>query len=82
MSFSSTERYFSGSQRGQFFELQTDGDSDSVLVKLGISHIPLEFEALAWGYPTSARIQTKLKIDYIRVFQPVDRYADMEPVYQ
>ena len=82
VSFSSTEQLFGGSQRGQFFEFQTDSDSDSILEKLGISHIPLEFEALAHGNPDRDRIDTKLKIDYIRVFQPVDRYAGMEPVYQ
>ena len=82
VSFSSTERLFTGNQRGRFFEFQTDGDPDSILEKLGISHIPLEFEAHAHGNPDTDRIETKLKIDYIRVFQPVDRYTGMEPVYQ
>ena len=82
VSFSSTRQTLGGSQRGGFFEFQTDGDSDSILEQLGISHIPLEFETVAHGNPNRDRIQTKLKIDYIRVFQPVDRYTGMEPVYQ
>ena len=82
VSFSSTARAINDRQRGQFFEFQTDGDPDSILEKIGISHIPLEFELHAHGNPSSDRIQTKLKIDYIRVFQPVDRYTGMEPVYQ
>ncbi len=82
VSFSSSERLFTGNQREQFFEFLTDGDSDSILEKIGISHIPLEFELHAHGNPSNNRIQTKFEIDYIRVFQPIDRYTGMEPVYQ
>ena len=68
--------------RGRFFEFLTEDDQDSILEKIAISHIPLDLVGVAWGWPSSPRITAKLKIDYIRVFQPVDRYAGMEPVYQ
>ena len=48
-----------------------------------LAHVPANLSMVAWGYPDSddTRIQTRLKVDYIRVFQPVNRYRDMEPVY-
>ena len=68
--------------RGGFFEFLTEDDQDSILEKIGVSHIPLDLVGDAWGWPSLPQITAKLKIDYIRVFQPVDRYAGMEPVYQ
>ena len=34
-----------------------------------------------WGYYNGGRA-SEVTIDYIRVFQPRNRYADMEPRYQ
>ena len=30
----------------------------------------------------SSSIQVTFKVDYVRVYQPQNRYVDMEPVYQ
>ena len=77
---------YRGSQKDQFFEFVDDADPDSVLEQVAISHMPLEIWTDAWenfGNTVDAdTIETKMKIDYIRVFQPTNRYADMEPVFQ
>ena len=67
-----------------WFEYLDPDDSDSILEQLGVAHVPLDIRISAWGYPRSHDLLhvTKLEIDYIRVFQPADGYATMEPVYQ
>ncbi len=73
----------------QFFEYLDDTDEDSVLEQVAISHTPLDIRIGAWGGFGNSRpaaranqIRTRMKVDYVRVFQPRNRYADMEPVYQ
>ena len=67
----------------QYFE-HLDASADSVLLQVGVSHLPMDISTAAWGYPTGRdrTIRTKFEIDYIRVYQPADRYLAMEPVYQ
>ena len=69
-----------GAQRDEYFELLDPGDPDSVLEQLGVSHVPASLRLRAWTYIGS--LQPGLELDYIRVFQPENNYADMEPIYQ
>ena len=66
------------------FEYLDPADTDSILEQVGVTHVPMDIQIVGWGYPTGSDVLnlTKLSIDYIRVFQPEDRYAAMEPVYQ
>ena len=70
--------------RDNYFEHLHDGDPDSVLTQLGISHRPMDITFGAWRHISQhlRTIATKLRIDYIRVFQPRDGYTQMDPVYQ
>ena len=68
--------------RDRYFEYLVDEDDGSILERIGISHVPGELDMSAWGYSSSDYIRTRMEIDYIRIFQPENRYADMEPVYQ
>ncbi len=49
-----------------------------------VGHIPLPIALSSWGYLDSANpyIRSRIKFDYIRVWQPENHYADMETVYQ
>lgn len=77
---------YTGTTRDGFFEFLEPGNPDSVLMQFAIGHMPMRIDFGSWrGFgnyeepddPTPAR----MKIDYVRVFQPTDRYAGMEPVY-
>ena len=76
------EDYSETDEHGLFTHL-TAGDDDSLLVKVGVSHVPMGLGFAAWGYPLSTHdfIKTKLAVDYIRVYQPADGYLDMEPTF-
>ena len=71
-----------GSERDRFFEFLDPDDADSVLEQVGVAHMPLHLGMAAWGGAGKDVILTKLRVDYIRVFQPANLYADMDPVYQ
>ena len=75
---------FAPEARREFFEYLRENDAASILEQFGIAHMPADFELTAWGYPDrfDGRIKTRLRLDYVRVFQPADRYAAMEPVYE
>ncbi len=71
--------------KDKYFEHLVHGDADSVLERLGIAHVPARIDLGAWNQNMTAEFATneaRLAVDYIRVFQPRNRYADMEPVYQ
>jgi len=73
------------SKKNQYFTHLDDDDPDSVLIQFAVAHRPQEMGIGVWG--PGARdakdgITTRFEIDYVRVFQPKDRYASMEPVYQ
>lgn len=75
------------STHARYFEFLDTSDQDSVLEQAAIAHMPLEIILGAWKGKDAAltrgdTILTKMKIDYVRVFQPTNRYADMEPFYQ
>ena len=74
---------YSGSARDGFFELLVAGDEDSVLEKVGVSHVSVPMHLGGWGNGQGERPSNPgMKIDYIRVFQPENHYSDMEPVFQ
>ena len=75
------EDYSERDEHGLFTHL-TEGENDSLLVKVGVSHVPMDLGFASWGYPGYAWIKTKFAVDYIRVYQPADGYSDMEPTFQ
>ena len=68
--------------RDSYFEFVDPADPDTVLEQAGVSHIPSALHFENHGWPSNANIRGFVKIDHVRVYQPVNRYADMEPVYQ
>ena len=81
--FYSRWRHFSEDERRRLFEETEPGNPESMLEQVAIAHIPASLELVAWGYPQgTTSIRTRVEIDYVRVFQPVNRYTDMDPLYQ
>ena len=68
-------------RRQRYFEYLEDGNPASILEQFGIAHMPADFEITAWGYPRDGSTN-RFKLEYVRVYQPRNRYADMEPVYE
>ena len=78
-------RRVTGSARDRYFELVDPADPDTVLEQVAVSHVPAPVAFGAWGYLNRTRhphIRTRMKVDYIRLWQPQNHYSDMEPVYQ
>ena len=71
-----------GSDKDRFFEYLVPGDTDSLLSQVAVSHVPQYLTARTYGDGRAPEIQSWVSFDYIRVFQPSDLYASMEPVYQ
>lgn len=73
-----------GASKDRYFEYLDPADPDTLLEQVAIAHIPLPIAASVWGYlrPENDYIRTRMKVDYIRVWQPENLYTDMEPVYQ
>ena len=68
-----------------FFEYLVPGDASSLLEQVGVTHVPLPLHLNTWSYMVKERqpyIRRRLTFDYVRVWQPENHYADMEPVYQ
>lgn len=73
-----------GTAKNRFFEYVDPTDTNTILEQAAVSHAPAPVSFGAWGYPRQQdrTITTRMKIDYIRIWQPQNLYADMEPVYQ
>jgi len=73
-----------GNARKQYFEYLVPGNSGTLLEQVAIGHIPLPIAMSSWGFMDHRHpyIRSRVKVDYIRVWQPENHYADMEPVYQ
>ena len=73
-----------GAARDRYFEYTDPTDAGTILEQVAVSHAPAPLSFATWGYPRSSEkyIKTRMKIDYIRVWQPENLYTDMEPVYQ
>jgi len=76
----------SGTARDPYFEYVDPDDLSTILEQVGIGHSPNPIGVGAFGdgnWPSSSNyIRTRLKVDYIRLWQPTNHYSDMEPVYQ
>ncbi len=70
--------------RDRYFEYLVPGDPGTLLEKVAVGHVPLPIALGSWGFMDHRHpyIRTRMKIDYIRVWQPENHYSDMEPVYQ
>ena len=75
-------RLVSGTERAAYFVQPDPDDTAFYLEALGIGHAPSAVYIGAWGFSRAQTNQVEMTIDYIRVFQPRNRYADMEPRYQ
>ena len=75
-------RLVSGTERAAYFVQPDPDDTAFYLEALGIGHAPSAVYIGAWGFSMAQTNQVEMTIDYIRVFQPRNRYADMEPLYQ
>ena len=77
-------RWTNVSPKDDFFEFADADDPDTVIEKVGVGHMPAPFRFFIWhnNRNGSTEVRTFFRLDYIRVFQPRNRYADMEPVYQ
>ena len=78
---------FRGDDAGadQYFEYIVPGANDSLLVQAGVGHVPLPLNVNTWSFLEADKhpyIRRRMTFDYIRVWQPENHYADMEPVYQ
>ena len=84
MNQAGTEQTLTGEQRDKYFGYVDPGDTNTLLEQVAVSHIPLPIGVGVWGFldNSHARILTRMKIDYIRFWQPENHYSDMEPVYQ
>ncbi len=74
-----------GKPRDQFFEYLVPGDTGSLLEQVSIGHVPVPLNLNTWSYMTEADhpyIRRLMTFDYVRVWQPENHYADMEPVYR
>ena len=69
-------------EREQYFVHPDPNDTTLYLEALGISHTPNSISVGSWGRDEPLTNQSELTVDYIRVFQPRNRYADMEPLYE
>ena len=68
-----------------FFEYLVPGDTGSLLDQVGVAHVPLPLHLSTWSFMVKERhpyIRRHLTFDHVRVWQPENHYADMEPVYQ
>ena len=75
-------RVVSGTERAAYFVQPDPADTAFYMEALGIGHAPSSINIGAWGFSRAQTNQVEMTIDYIRVFQPRNRYADMEPLYQ
>ncbi len=76
---------FGGSQLDQFIEYTDPDDASTLLEQVGVAHTPNPLSFGSWAWPSAAnfeRIHTRVNFDYVRLWQPKNHYADMEPVYQ
>lgn len=78
-------QHLQGAARDSRFEFLTPGTDSTIVTQTGVSHVPNPLGIGAFGdyrVPAFSYIKTKVKFDYIRLWQPEDHYANMEPVYQ
>ena len=74
-----------------YFEYLVPGDPSTLLEQIAVSHIPMPLNLNVWSYMVRVEdgeqgkhthIRRRMTFDYVRIWQPENHYADMEPVYQ
>ena len=79
-----TRQVLTGAQKDKYFGFVDPDDTSTLLEQVAVSHMPLPIAMSVWGWLGTRHheIRSRMKIDYIRLWQPTNHYADMEPVYQ
>ena len=77
-----SRRKLQGTQRDRFFDYVDPNDASTLLEQVGIAHTPNPISFGSFTYTQLDRIYTRVKFDYVRLWQPENHYSDMEPVYQ
>ena len=80
-----TQSNLTGTARDAYFEYVDPEDTDTLLEQIAVAHAPLPIATSVWGWlgpKNHPSIRTRMKIDYIRFWQPDNHYSDMEPVFQ
>ena len=76
--------YVCGTDRDHYFQ-PLDPDSSAAdpvaLAQAGVSHVPLPLSMVTHGSTPPTTVVQKFRVHYIRIFQPENRYSDIEPVY-
>ncbi len=69
---------------GFYYNTIRVGARDLGFNQLGIMHLPAHFSMTAWGYPYSVHniIRTKMRVNYVRIYQPMNHYTDIPLVYR
>ena len=77
-------QYLYGTAKEQYFVPLDPNDPAFHLEAVGISHAPKNIDIGGWSQVRGLGLtnRSELTIDHIRVFQPRNQYADMEPLYQ
>ena len=62
----------------------TVGEKKLKFQQTGIMHMPADIAVNSWGYPTitDLYIKSKMRVNYIRIYQPENGYAGISPVYK
>ena len=74
-----------GSAKDRYFGYVDPDDTSTLLEQVAVSHMPVPLGLGVWGFLSPINhpyIRTRMKVDYIRFWQPEDHYSNMEPVYQ
>ena len=80
-----SERLVRGAARNRYFEYVNPDDTGTILEQIAVAHTPNPIGIGAFGDNLTSShnyLRTRVKFDYIRLWQPQNHYSDMEPVYQ
>ena len=80
-----SERLLTGAARNRYFEYVDPDDTGTILEQVAVAHSPNPIGIGAFGDNLPSHfnyLRTRVKFDYIRLWQPEDHYSNMEPVYQ
>ena len=69
---------------GFYYNTVRVGARDLDFNQLGIMHLPAHFAMAAWGYPRQRDniIKTKMRVNYVRIYQPINHYTNIALVYR
>ena len=58
----------------------TDADP-AIRSTVAVAQVPLPFTIVTHGDRPPRTVRTKFRVHYVRIFQPENRYSDLEPAY-